>query len=181
MARCNTEYGSWTIHRIIWAVILIAIVLTSSCSKRVVGTDTKKSSEQSKEQSSSQGQVKKESGSETLKTSEEAKNVVDEKQEQRVTELFDENGKLKQRITELLNSKKTDNSTKRNNLSTTVYQNTDSVFNNTVFRTRTITIKEKSKDVESDKSITGNFSIWGILGVTLILGGLVWLYFYLKK
>lgn len=161
---------------VLFVFLLIVIAMVSSCSSRKVQTDLFKATESSKEEVSSKGKVKKESGSEGLKTSVEQKNTVDEKQEQRVREVFDENGKLKERITELLNSKKTDNSSKTKTKKLYVYNNTDSTFNNTIYRTRTITIKEKSKGIDANN----NALYWtlGIIGVAGVI--LVFIYFYWK-
>lgn len=166
---------------ITWLLLIWFALYLSSCGTRRATVDINKFSEASKEQSDSKGQVKKESSSESTKSSEEKANVVDEKQEQRTREIFDENGKLKERITELLNSKKTDNSSKSSMSKDVLRVNTDSVFNNTIYKTRTITKYVKAKDVEADKSVIGNFSIWGILGITLIVVAGVGIYFYLKK
>lgn len=163
-------------------ILLLVAVSLSGCGTRKSAVDTFKANSEIKEGSKSEGSVTKETVTSESKESTEQNSNTDEKQEQRITELFYENGMLKERVTELLNSKSTNNSSSdRKSLKTSVNR-IDSIFNNTLYKTVTITIKEKHKVVDADKSIVANVGGWGVvisLGVVCI--GAIFLYFYLKR
>lgn len=155
-------------NKVIAVMVLMLVIV--GCGTRKVATDISKSKSNETEKSVNTGGVVKETkeDSKTETTDQTAK--TDEKQESRTRELFDENGKLKERITELINSKSADNSSKKSSAVLVRNINTDSVFTNTIYRVKTITIKEKSKDVAASK----NGTYW-LIGVVCVIGLVLWL------
>src|SRR6185312_5267972 len=101
--------------KLIFTTIILLMFIAGvlqGCGARKVETTISKQSESIKEEVKSEGSVKKENATTDSSNSSVKNDKVDEKQEQRITELYNENGTLKSRITELLNSKSTDKSTK---------------------------------------------------------------------
>ena len=87
---------------------------------------------------------------------------TDEKQESRTTERFDSAGRVKERITELINSKSADNS-KRSNKS--IYEITTTVkmvITQTKLRTLNIHTKDKQKSTTTNRN--GLYYLLGVLG-----------------
>lgn len=134
-----------------------------ACGTRKANTNTQNFEQQETDKQSSSGQVKTGESNTTTEQTTTQNNKVDEQQEKRVRELFNENGTLKERITELLNKKSTDNSTSSKSSTQTRYVWMDSTFNKTIYRTRTITIKVKEKEV--DRSNNGWYWVVGVLGI----------------
>lgn len=161
--------------------LIVTISLLSSCGVRKVENDKSKIEGSEKESIKSEGSVKKEELTTENKETKEVKDKSDEKQEKRVIELFFENGVLKERITEFINSKSTDKSTKDKKSVKSKHTYTDSTFNNVIYRTRNIKVVEKHKS--TDKSNTLSDSLGGSL-VVFGLGSLaiffMFLYFRLK-
>lgn len=156
--------------KVIIYTAFIALMLCA-CGTRRVETDILKQSDKSKEKIVNEGEIKKESSTteESKKSEQVAK--VNEKQEQRITELYNENGSLKSRITELINSKDIDNSKKEESRSYITKIRVDSNFYNTIYRTKIVTLYIKDK-----KSETSNIAFYVVIG---ILGALVVLFCYL--
>lgn len=149
---------------------LIALV-PIGCGTRKVATSINNTEQKDVTKDTSKGQVTKDSGNSENSGNSVANNIVNEKQETRITELYNENGTLKSRISELLNSKSTDNTISNSYIVKTAYSHTDSVFNNTHYIDRTITIKTKEKAVTANRNglfVLGGFGL-------LILGVLAWL------
>lgn len=158
---------------IVVIALLVFIALMMSCGSRTSEISINKTSEKTKEQSSSQGQVKKESGSQETKSSVQATNTVDEDKSVVVTEKFDK-GELKERTTETKNIKRTDNSTKTKNKVKYVYNTTDSLFKTETYKMITITTHKKDKETESSNSQWA----W-VAGIVLVV--LVLAYFVYKR
>lgn len=159
------------VWRYMFFVLIVVCLLLSACGSRRVQTDILKQSDKSTEKIVNEGEVKKESSTTEESKSSEQVAKVNEKQEQRVTELYDSLGRLKQRITELVNSKDIDNSKKEESRSYIAKIRVDSIFNNTIYRTKVVTLYVKEK-----KSETSN--LYWILALAF-LGGLALLFGYL--
>lgn len=133
-------------------LITLTILLCVGCGTRkattqISKTDTK---EVSKEVSSGSTSTSSTSSASTETNEQTAK--TDEKQESRKRELYDENGKLKERITELINSKSADNSKRSSVGRYDINTKTNTAYTNTIYRTVTIHTKDKSKAVTSDRN-----------------------------
>lgn len=159
--------------RVILYTVFIAFMLLG-CGTRKVATDILKQSDKEVEKTTNEGEVKKESSTTEESKSSEQVAKVNEKQEQRVIELYDSLGRLKQRITELVNSKDTDNSKKEESRSYVTKIRVDSNFTNTIYRTKTITLYVKEKNSESS-------NLYWILALSFLGGvALLFVYLYLK-
>lgn len=162
-------------------LILLAVGL-SGCGTRKTAVDTFKVNAEIKEGSKSEGSVTKTStNSETTESRNNISNL-EQNQKQIITELFNENGGLKSRVTELESLRMENNSTNESKSLKTYINRIDSNFNNTLYKTVTITVQEKHKVVDADKSIVANMGGWKVI---VILGALcicaVFFYFYLTK
>lgn len=161
--------------RLFGIIVLILFILgvLQSCGSRRSEVSIQKDSDKNVEKTTDKGEVTKESSTKEENKASEQIAKVNEKQEQRITELYDENGKLKQRITELINSKDTDNSKKEESRSYVTKLRVDSNFYTTVYKDRTITKYVKSKETVS--SNTGWIIAFSIMGlVALLFGYLYW-------
>jgi len=145
---------------LIFLYIILAMV-ASSCGARKAQSSVVNSKDEQSDKSTSVGNVSSQTskGDSTVTKTQTAK--VDEKQESKITELFNENGTLKQRITELLNSKSTDNSYSQQKSVKWLYLRVDSNFNNTHYITRTITIHTKDKKTDANN----NALYWSLFGL----------------
>jgi len=155
------------------AIIYTAFIclMLCACGTRKVQTDILKQSDKEVEKTTNKGEVKKESSTTEESNSSEQVAKVNEKQEQRITELYSENGTLKSRITELINSRDIDNSKKEESRSYVTKIRVDSNFTNTIYRTKTITLYVKEKKSESS-------NLYWILALSF-LGGIALLFGYL--
>lgn len=161
---------------------ILWLLLIFGCGTRNKTGETTKSKNEHTEKSSSEGKVTKESSSSEENSSSTKNDKSDELQEQRVIELFFENGVLKERITELINSKSVDKSTKDRKSLKNQRTTVDSVFTNKTYKTVLITDYKKKVDVESDKTVATNFGgSWFLILAVVIVVGAIFLYFYLKK
>lgn len=169
----DSKLGLYSVkHVSIRLFLYIAIALVPvGCGTRKVATSVTNTKTSDTEKESSKGNVSNTSTGTSSAGSTTANNLVNEKQEQRVTELFNENGTLKQRITELLNTKSTDNTVKTNYINTRYYNHTDSVFNNNYYHKQVITIHEKQKATSTNRG--GLYYLGGF--AVLIAGLLAWL------
>lgn len=149
------------------ALITLAILLCIGCGTRKATVNLSKTDvkEESKEVSSGSTSAESNSTGSTKTTEQTAK--TDEKQESRTTERFDSLGRVKERITELINSKSADNSKRssvgRYNINTRV----NTAYTNTIYRTITIHTKDKEKTVTSNRN--GLYTMLFGLGVVAIL------------
>ena len=160
---------------IILLIGIIAIALFSSCGTRKKIVDTDIHNEKQTDKSITEGNVKKDSEAKEQSSTKEHNAITDERQEQRITELFNENGSLKSRITELLNRKTVDNSTKEiNSLKSTVTR-LDSVITTKIFRQMIIQDKKVHSDLNRDSTVITNLGKWGIVVGLLISGIVIWL------
>jgi len=151
--------------------------IVCSCGTRKVATRIENVEQKDVTKDISKGQVTKDSGNSENSGNSVANNVVNEKQESRITELFNENGTLKSRISELLNSRSTDKTTSNNYIVKTAYSHTDSTFNNTHYIDRTITIhtKEKTSDSSNKPLYWVLFGIGGLIVISAsILAWVKW-------
>lgn len=147
---------TWKLVLAYTILLLICILLLSSCGtkKKIVDTDIHKSEET--EKSVSEGKVKKDSESKEESSTKEQNAITDERQEQRITELFNENGSLKSRITELLNRKTVDNSTKESNSLKTYKTHLDSIITNKIYRQVIIQDNKIHSDLDKDSTWVKN-------------------------
>lgn len=155
---------------IVILVYIYVFLFCLGCGTRKASTDISKSETKDIAKEESKGATSKENKQIIESDTNEQLSKSDEKQESRVTELFFENGMLKERITELINSKSLDNSKRSENNTILMHTRTDSVFNNTIYRDRTITIKEKSKAVTTDRN-----GLYWFLGVVSVICLAFWL------
>lgn len=160
--------------------VFILIMLASCGTRKVAGSKDKEVIKDKSEETST-GNVKKEENTSEATKDSEINNDVEDNLKETITELYNENGSLKSRI-KTLEKTKVDKSTSKQKESVKTAKNTiDSTFTNTHYKDIYITRKHTQKDVVADKSVIGNFSIWGILGITVIVAGAVFLYFYLRN
>lgn len=94
---------------------------------------------------------------------------VEENQEQRITELYFENGILRSRVFEITNHRIADSSTKDESSVITLIIRQDSLFNNTRTIDRTIKIHSKEKNTQRS-----NNGIYWMLGAVVGFGILVY-------
>lgn len=120
---------------------------TRKATVNVSKTDVK---EESKEVST--GSSNTESKSTASQESNEQIAKTDEKQESRTTERFDSAGRVKERITELINSKSADNSKRSSVGRYDINTKTNTAYTNTIYRTVTIHTKDKEKAVTSNRN-----------------------------
>lgn len=174
-------WGTIGLHILCW-FLLILIVMLSSCGTRKVENQSNSQSQTSKEERKTNTEVTKESSSEEKNESQETNQKSDEKQESRVRELFDENGKLKERITELINSKSSDNTNKINKTNITKRNRVDSVFNITHYKFIEIKEKSKLKNTDADKTVVKNIGgPWVMIVIVIIIVAALFLFFYLRN
>lgn len=164
-------------HTLIRLALYCAIALVPACGSRKVQTDISKTEQKDVAKEENKGNVVKESGSETKEGSTTQNDIVKEQQESRIRELFDSNGNLQERITELLNSKSTDRTLITQYYTFRAYVFTDSNFHTTIYRDRTITVKTKQKSTDTNNKPL----YWMLFGVGAI-GMVVWgVVRYLKR
>lgn len=159
-----------------WFIAFLMVVagLVQGCGTRKSDVNIHKSSEVVREADNTVTKEETKSEVEKKSTEEEKSDKVDEKQEQKITELYDENGRLKSRITELLNSKSTDKSTKAKQSSETLKTSQIKTVNNYITKEVRINTKEKIKSTEQS-----NGNLYLMIGLVLIVGML--LYFVYKR
>lgn len=165
-----------------YLMILLIVILMASCGVRKTSGTKESFKGASENKESSTGTTSKTSTNTDESSTKEQVAKSDEKQESKITELFYENGVLKERITELINSKATDNSTKDSKSIKTKINRVDSNFTNTNYRKVLITEHKKTKDTDSDKSFVTNVGgPWMVGFIALLVVVAIFLYFYLKK
>lgn len=152
---------------ILWMTIAM---IPLSCGSRKAITKINKNAEITKEETKSKGEVnkveeKKEVEKQVAKTKKE-----DENKTVIVTELFNDEGVIKSRIKEVNINKATNTSSNSKESLKSYYINTDSVFNNTIYRTQKITTTIKDK-----ASTTNRNGLYWYLGVCTIIGLAFWL------
>jgi membrane-associated HD superfamily phosphohydrolase len=145
-----------------------------SCGTRKVQTAIVKIEDKAKEEIKSSGQVTKET--KTQESTEKAEKAAkeDSQQIQKLTELYFENGVLRSRIIELIDSKSIDNTSRSEKSLKSQENRQDSIFNNTRTIERTITIHTKDKKTESNRN-----GLYAMVGT--VLGFALFLWFALKK
>lgn len=154
-------------------LILFLLGILQSCGSRRSEVNIQKDSDKSTEKTVDKGEVSKESSTTDNSKIIEQLAKINEKKEQRIIELYDSLGRLKQRITENVSSKDSDNSKKEESRSYVTKLRVDSNFYTTLYKDRTITKYVKSKKVVS--SNTGWIIAFTIMGlVALLFGYLYW-------
>ena len=159
-------------HTLIRLALYCAIALVPACGSRKVQTDISNTEQKDVTKEESKGNVSTQSGSETKEGSTTQNDIVKEQQESRIRELFDSNGNLQERITELLNSKSTDRSVITQYRTFRAYVFTDSNFNTTLYRDRTITIKTKHKKTDTNNKPL-YWMLFGIGAISVVVWGVV--------
>jgi len=156
------------LHSLILLALYCAIALVA-CGTRKVATEITEN--KATQDVNIKEQVNEQSGATTKATDTQTDQTekVEEKQEYRITELFNENGSLRSRIKELLNSKSTDNSssTRNRTFDETRYRLVN--MERMIDTKRTVTSYEKKKTTSSERygfSVIGlvlgiAFGIWG--------------------
>lgn len=173
--------------RFFWMCLALALALgwlicLTGCGIRKSAVKVEDTTYKEKEKSTSEGSVKKESSGTENTSNKEKNSAVDENMKQKITELYDENGKLKSRITEFEKQKQATTSSKTQKSLKTYVTRVDSIFSNTNYRNIVITTHVKDKEVDADKSIVKNLGGWEIVLTLGIVGiGAVLLYFYLRR
>jgi len=181
MSRVKTG-PTWRMIIVYILLIGLALYMLVGCGVRQVENSNELSKIVNESKDTSKGQVLKESSQSEGQTSKDQNAIVNEKQKQIITELFNENGSLKSRITELESTRMEDKSSKENKSLKTIYNRVDSNFNNTLYKYITITEHKKVKSVVADKSIATNFGgSWPLIMGIIIVVAAVFLYFYLKN
>lgn len=163
-------------------LIIAVLLFLTECGVRNKTGETNKDSTVQKDESSSKGIVSKSNAYLDESKSKEKNESVSEDVKQTVTELYDENGKLKSRIIELEKQKHSNTSIKGQKSLKSSKTTVDSVFTNKTYRKATITEYKKKVDVESDKTVSTNFGgpTWLIIALIIVVGA-IFLYFYLRK
>lgn len=154
-------------------LILFLLGILQSCGSRRSEVNIQKDSDKSTEKTVDKGEISKESSTSDNSKIIEQLAKVNEKKEQRIIDIYDSLGRLKQRITENVSSTDTDNSKKEESRSYVTKLRVDSNFYTTVYKYRTITKYLKSKEVvSSNTGWTIAFTIMGL--VALLFGYLYW-------
>lgn len=138
-----------------------------SCGTRKVQTAIVKVEEKAKEEEKVSVQIVKETKSQEKIDKVEQADKEDTQQIQKLTELYFENGILRSRIIELIDSKSIDNTTRTEKSLRSQENRYDSIFNNTRTIERTITIRIKDKKTESNRN--GLYILCGAAGLLLAL------------
>lgn len=173
--------------RFFWLCLILALALgwlicLTGCGTRKSGVKIEDTTYKEKEKSTSEGSVKKESSGTENTSNKEKNSAVDENMKQKITELYDENGKLKSRITEYEKQKQAVTSSKTQKSLKTYINRIDSNFNNTNYRNIVITTHVKNKEVDADKSVAKNLGgAWVVLTLGIVAIVAAFLFFYLKK
>lgn len=157
---------------ILFMLLLIA-GLCQSCGSRKAQTQIAKTEVKAKEESKDSGTQKSQTESSTKVIEAEKNDKVDENITRRVEELYNENGQLIKRITELINTKSTYKSTKDKSVLESLISFEYKTWVKTYYKVITIHTKEKSK--ESKTNNNAFYIVIGILGVLVIVLG--WLYY----
>lgn len=156
-------------HTLTRLALYCAIALVPACGSRKASVSIQKDKTEQTTKEESKVQVTKESGqSEETKTTDKSTDTS-EQQESRIREIFNENGTLKERITELLNSRRVIQNDITINRTFRAYVFTDSTFH--VTRTQ----KQVVAHYVKEKTTNRNSIIWlVVVGISgLFLG--VWL------
>lgn len=148
-------------------LIALAILLCIGCGTRKASTQIAKVDIKDKSEQISTGSSSTESKATGSTETNEQLAKTDEKQESRTRELYDENGKLKERITELINSKSADNSKRLSVGRYDINTRVNTAYTNTIYRTVTIHTKDKEKTVTSNRN--GLYTLLFGIGVVAIL------------
>lgn len=154
---------------IIRLALYFAIAIVPACGSRKAAVSIQKDKTEQTTKVESKGRLTKESEqSEETKTTDKSTDVT-ERQDTYTREIFNENGTLKERITELLNSRRVIQNDITINRTFRAYVFTDSTFH--VTRTQ----KQVVTHFVKDKTTNRNSSIWlVVVGVAGLLLG-VWL------
>lgn len=162
-------------------LLALFLLLLVGCGTRRVENDKTVTSEREKVEESSKGRVVKSEETSVSSSDKQDSKDVSENLSKRVEELYDENGKLKSRITTLEKSSVDKSSSREIKSLIHAKIRLDSTFNNKIYRNIVITEIKRVKVVDANKSILANIGIWGILGITVIVVGAIWLWFYIKR
>lgn len=154
----------------------------ASCGTRKVNETMDKSIETSYSKDEGSGSREIKSNTSINSSISQNNDKVNESQSKKITELFNENGSLKSRITELLDMKSID---KSKTVINTVTNNTIRFIETWRFLTINKNTREiiyRTKTVDRDSSWTANIGgTWGVLGIAFMITTAVFLYKYLKK
>ena len=133
-------------------LITLAILLCIGCGTRKATVNLSKTDvkQESKEVSSGSSSTESKSTASTETNEQVAK--TDEKQESRTTERFDSSGRVTERITETIKAKSADNSKRSSVGRYDINTRVNTAYTNTIYRTITISTKDKSKAVTSDRN-----------------------------
>ena len=171
---------------LIYAIVWFLIILMASCGTRKVNETTNKYTNSSYQKNESSGSNALNSNTSINSSIVQNNDKTDESQSKKVIELFNENGSLKSRITELLNVKSVDKSTTITNTVTKYTIRTITKWEELAITKNLITTVYKTRTVDKDGTLVGNLGGkgvvvgLGIFAITLIVGA-VFLYFYLKN
>jgi hypothetical protein len=173
-------WGKIWLHILLW-FMYIMIALLASCGTRKVNETTDKYKESSSSKQEQVGSREITSNVSINSSISQNNDKIDESQSRKVTELFNENGSLKSRITELLNTKSVDKSIIVTNTVTklkTRYIEKWKILQITknnkeiIYRTRTI---------DRNSSLAANIGGYlGVIGLLVIIGALL-AFKFLKK
>lgn len=176
----TSEDGSglmkWGYRAIVFGVVMIILFLLGlfqSCGSRKVETQISKTETKVKEESKDTGTQSNQTESSTKVIEAEKNDKVEENLTRRVEELYNENGQLIKRITELTNIKLTDKSTKDKSVLNSLISFEYKTWVKTYYKTITIRIKEKTKETKANNNAF--YIVIGVLGALAIVLG--WLYF----
>lgn len=172
--------GKVWLHVLLW-FMYIMIALLASCGTRKVNETTDKYKESSSTKQEQSGSREIASNVSINSSTTQNNDKLDESQSKKVTELFNENGSLKSRITELLNTKSVDKSTTVTNTVTKLktryvekWKILEITKNNKeiIYRTRT---------VDRNSSLVANIGGYlGIIGLVVIITAIL-AFKFLKK
>lgn len=148
-----------------------------SCGIRKVQNDSESVKILDKDSSKSEGSVTKEDWSLAAQQEYLKYKRLTELYSSKVTELFDENGKLKERISEYQNKKEDESSSENRSFIVVKKMRVDSIFKNVTTRYVTITKEVKSKNTDTNKTIIGNIGVSGMITSIVVFGLLLFLLF----
>lgn len=150
-------------------LVLFVLGLIQSCGSRKVETQISKTETKVKEESKDTGSQSNQTESSTKVIEAEKNDKVEENLTRRVEELYNENGQLIKRITELTNNKSTDKSTKDKSFLNSLISFEYKTWVKTYYKTITIRIKEKSKETKANNNAF--YIVIGVLGALAIVLG----------
>ncbi len=175
-----------TLEQFRWTVIVLAMAIAfmfmASCGTRKVNQETNINQQSSYQKNEGSGSNALNSNTSINSSITQNNDKLNESQSRKIREIYSENGSLKERITELLNTKSIDKSTTITKVVTVAKMRLLQKYWYRDITKNEITTIYKTRIVDRDSTWVANIGgIWGILGIAFMIIVAVFLYFYLTK